>query len=203
MDTKASWEIWVTRLFSAGTVLALVYFVLFVDFSNHGRIWDKLAAHVPVLAKIIPPSAGSQATEVTKGGAGLEKVPIVQRTLITGEPAPAAAAPQPAAASAPETAAAAQPAAKRTPAPHLTSSLTGFDVRSAPSQTSASLDAAPVAQPAATDDPAAAGAAPAPTQAASRSTIAAKATYGAASRSEMMGQAAGPVYNLKGGSKKK
>ena len=202
MDTKASWETWVTRLFSAGTVLALVYFVLFVDFSNHGRIWDKLAAHVPALAKIIPPAAGSQATVVTKGGAGLDEVPIVERTLITAEQHPVSAAAQTSTGTAPAAAASAAPAgAKKSAAPHLTRSLTPLNIddnsqnriisvpAGQPGQETAQAQSAPAAPPAASEG-------------ASGGAIAAKSSYGAASRSEMMGQAAGPVYNLTGKRKK-
>jgi hypothetical protein len=186
---------------SAATVVALGYFVLFVDFTNHGRVWDMLAARVPVLARIIPSAAHDQSTVVTKSGPAAETA-YGSRTLITAEQAQAPAEQQPAAASA-ATAAPAQTAGKKMTPPHLTSSLSGFDVRSAPSQTSASLDAAPIAPQAAPAAPAAAGAAAAQPQDASGTVIAAKASYGAASRSEMMGQAAGPVYNLKGRSKKK
>ncbi|MCX5797481.1 MAG: hypothetical protein NTY77_18470 [Elusimicrobia bacterium] len=199
MDTNASWEVWATRGISAASIVMLGYFLLFVDFSGHGRVWDKVAARVPMLAKIIPPAAASSATVVVKGGAGIEQVPIVDRTLIASAPA----APQPAAAPSPATAAAAPAVAKKAPAPapHLTSSLTGFDAHSAPSQTSAGLaGSAAAAQDASAAAPAASAAAP---QSAPAPAIAAKASYGATSRSEMMGQAAGPVYNFKGGSKKR
>ncbi|MBI5240440.1 MAG: hypothetical protein HY926_08195 [Elusimicrobia bacterium] len=196
MDTKATWEDWATRLVSAATIAALGYFVLFVDFTNQGRIWDKLAAHVPVLARIIPPQASSPGTVIVKGGAGMEQVPLENRTLIAGEAAPQAAAPQ---APAQEPQAPAQAAAKA-PAPRLNTSLSGFDIHSSPSQTSARLDASAAAQPAA---PAQGASAASAAETEPRSAIAAKASYGAASRSEMMGQAAGPVYNLKGKSKKR
>jgi hypothetical protein len=162
-------------------------------------MWDKLAARVPALAKIIPPAAGPTATVVVKGGAGLEQAPMENRTLVAAEPPAPQAAPAPAPA-APAAAAAAAPApVKAMPTPHLTSSLSGFDVHSAPGQTSAALDASAAASAA----PDVAPAADAAAQDASAPVIAAKASYGAASRSEMMGQAAGPVYNFKGRSKKR
>jgi|GEM_PF-6225143 len=196
MDTqeKASWEVWVVRLLNVGTVAALGYFVLFVDFSNHGRIWDMLAARVPVLARIIPLSSHGAATVVTKSGPAAEN-PKINRTLIVNEQAPAVAASQhPTAESVP--APAKTTAAKGIPTPHLTSSLSPYNIHDNSQNTILSVPAAPAAQQ--PDQTAEAAPAPAPAQNTSAPVIAAKASYGAASRTEIMGQAAGPVYNLKG-----
>jgi hypothetical protein len=204
MDTqkKVSWEVWATRLVSAASILALAYFLLFVDFSNHGSMWDKLVARVPVLAKIIPPASQDSTTMVVKGGAGMDKAASADRTLIVSEPAPEQTAPPPAAApvAAPAVAAApAQTAAKPSLVPHLTTSLSPVDIgdnnvrKTIPGfQPMGEQQAAPAAV-AASSATAAAQSQNAPDPA-----IAAKANYGSASRSEIMGQAAGPVYNLTG-----
>ena len=202
MDTeeKASWEVWATRLVSAGTVACLVYFVLFVDFSNHGRIWDKLAARVPALAKIIPAQSPDSGSRFTKSGPTTEDS-IADRTLIVPDHSPAPAKKASAAAPVIATTSSPQAAQKQSSPPHLTSSLTPYNIDdnsqntiiNGPAARAKSTPQAIQAQAAPT------ATAPAQTQSSAPTAVASsKASYGAASRSEMMGQAAGPVYNLTG-----
>jgi hypothetical protein len=200
MDTKASWEDWATRFVSAASIIALGYFVLFVDFTSQGRFWDKLAARVPALAKLIPPAAGSQATQVVKTMPDAEG--YVDRTLIVGERAPEQAPAEAPPAAVPAQAQAQTQDVKKMAAPRLTSSLTPFNINDNSQNRVISVPVGTAAETAQTQA-APAAAAPAAQETAAPRTIAAKASYGAASRSEMMGQAAGPVYNLKGKSKKK
>jgi hypothetical protein len=188
---------------SAASIIALGYFVLFVDFTSQGRFWDKLAARVPALAKIIPPAAGSQATTVVKTMPEAEG--YADRTLIVGEQASeeSPAATMPAAVPVPAAAQAQAQDVKKMAAPRLTSSLTPFNINDNSRNRVISVPTTQAAADAAQTQAAPAAAAPAPEATAAPRAIAAKASYGAASRSEMMGQAAGPVYNLKGKSKKK
>jgi hypothetical protein len=179
------------------SVLALVYFALFVDFTNHGCIWDRLSARVPALAKFAPHTAPQDSTtSVIKGGAAQDEAASADRTLIVAEQAPAPSAkPQSPARSPVAAAAPAQAAARPAPTPHLTSSLTPFNIID---DSQSNVIMAPAAQPGAQAAAAQNAAAPASAQSAAAPAVAAKTSYGAASRSEMMGQAAGPVYNLTG-----
>jgi len=197
---KAPWEVWASRLVNAVSIAALGYFVLFVDFSNHGRIWDKLAARIPVLAKIIPLASRDSNTQITKNGPAAEDS-NVDRTLIVTEQAPAQASQPPAV----EPIAAATPAQtskKSSPTPHLTSSLPSYNIHDNSQNTIISVPTSATQQ---TTQAAAAPSAttPTPSQNVSAPAIAAKASYGTAGRSDIMGQAAGPVYNLTGKGKKK
>ena len=205
METKATWEDWATRLVSAATIAALGYFVLFVDFTSQGRIWDKLAARVPVLARIVPPLSAAPGTVVVKTMPASED--FGDRTLVMGEQAPQEAPEQAQPASVPAAAQAPAAAAeKKMFAPRLTTSLSQVNINDNSRNRVISVPASQAPAAAAPDRTApAAGSAPsaAPAEGTASSQLAAKTSYGAASRSEMMGPGAGPVYNLKGKSRKK
>jgi len=189
------WEVWATRLLNVGTVVVLGYFVLFIDYSGHGRLWDKVAAYLPGMASTSRGLPAPQRVTLAAAENG------ASRSLIAAEKA----APEPARAPspppiAPEEAAPTQAA----PVPHLTSTLRTISTYDANARTSASAGSSfsgssyQQAAPAASPMPMAgstSGAAPA-------RKLAAQASYGAASRTEVMGQAAGPVYNFTGNKKR-
>jgi len=202
-ETADTLELWGTRLLNAGTVVVLAYFVLFINFSGQGRLWDKVVA-------FMPPSVSRGLGLAAPQKVAAAEAPRVTRTLIMteqspGSPAPLAetaiAAPAVAVAVAAAAPAPAQEDAQRAvPTPHLTSSLSTFDLHSPGTRTSASLASAPAVQSAAApvEAPAAQLAGIPAAETVTEADAKSKTSYGSVSRGDMMGRAAGPVYNLKG-----
>jgi hypothetical protein len=127
----------------------------------------------------------------------MEDSPSADRTLIVAEKAAAPASRAQAAAPL-VTAVPAQTARRQTPAPHLTSSLTPFNILDNSQSTRVMVPASAGQGAQQSAQAAAAPSAAAQSQSAAAPVVAARSSYGATSRSEMMGQAAGPVYNLTG-----
>lgn len=186
---KANPTAWVILLICCA-VISLIF--LGLQFGGRGS-----QQPAPVAVDAVPQSAPAEpAAQTAPGPAGQEQ----ERMLVTA-PEPSAPAPAPAAAPAVRPA---QAAARQSPAPaaaawkpakHLkvTRHLWG-----APSRTAAVLPAQVNSRPA---EPAAREApedAQQPQAGAAATAPVASARYGVTTREQIMGQAAGPVYNLKG-----
>ncbi|MDD5657231.1 MAG: hypothetical protein PHF00_08250 [Elusimicrobia bacterium] len=190
-ENEPWWETWAGRVLSAATAGALLAFILFYDMPGRGRLWDSLIALMPFASASYghnhpaPRKVGLMVKEATQD----RTMVVLPDKLTAAEPS---AEPQPAEPRAP-----AEPAAVRTPVPHLNTQLRTFSTYEERNRTSA-VYVAPAQTPApdsSEPQPAAAPGAPA--------NVAARAGYGAASRNEVMGRAAGPVYNIKGKAKRR
>lgn len=168
--------------------------ILFTDFSGQGRLWDTLQARL----------SGEQAFEKAPN-VGVVKTQVAEeagnRMLVVNS-----AEPETPLAEAPKAAAAIPAPRKKEWKKGLEGSLNFFDPRSpATSRTSASAQAVnniPAAPAAPSYEPAAAAAAPARSNkvaaGAAQASRASYVHYGGATRSDIMGGGAGPVYNIMG-----
>ncbi len=165
--------------------------VLFTNFSGQGRLWDRIAGNN---ADAAPPAAAN-VVRVTAPSAAGDRMMVV--------PPPETAAAPTAAVPAPAKVAAVSPA----PAPqkpnwikHLTGSLPSYSI-TGPATQHSSAQASAVNAPAASATPAAAAAEPSQPEVAAAVHAVARPSYvnyGAATRSDIMSSASGPVYNFTG-----
>lgn len=190
----------VVKVINAVVFAVVVGSLLFVDFTGRGRLWDTIRgvqkAEVATLAA--PDKANVQQAE------GGDRFMVAQQEEPAAEQAPEAQPAQPAQPTASELAAQVPDisGSKARSPRRLSTSLSGLNdpSRQASQQTSASIDGSAYRQQA----PAAAQEAPTgaaytaemPTDEQAAKAIAAR--YARTARADMMGRAAGPVYNLKG-----
>lgn len=189
----------VVKVINAVVFAVVVGSLLFVDFTGRGRLWDTIrGVQKAEVALQAPEKANVQQAE------GGDRFMVTQQEEPAAEQAPAAQPAQPAQPTASELAAQVPDISgtkARSPR-RLTTSLSGLNdpSRQASMQTSASIDGSTYRQQA----PAAAQEAPTgsaytaemPTDEQAAKAIAAR--YARTARADMMGRAAGPVYNLKG-----
>jgi hypothetical protein len=195
MDSNQApaWEVWATRLINFATVAVLAYFILFIDFSNRGRLWDKVAAFIPGVT-----SQGSTMS-MPKRVLAAPQESDVDRTMVLVDHVKSPAADQQAvAAKVSPSAPSGSTGPKAMMTPHLTSSLPPVSIHTEQADIMVSAPGAAASnapqQTAASKAAAASPAVSAPATADATQAI----SYGTASRGEVMGRAAGPVYNLKG-----
>ena len=184
-----AWETWMMRIINAAALLLLTYLALNVDFSGRGSLWDKLKGGAP------PASADSRPLFTAHPPAAVDAPQKEPDRILAFETAPSPAEPSLRKSAAPQKPSLPQAPARETPVPHLTSTLPPFKIYEGNQHTSANLSETTAPQPMPSQPqtrPGASAAAPSKS-----SPVAATPRYGASSRSEVMGKAAGPVYNLK------
>ncbi len=187
-EQASLWEVWGTRIISALSTTAILYCALTFELPGGGRLLDKLSAYIPrsaAPAGLSMQAPSKAAMTQTTSAPNLTPALAEKTEPVQALPAPAKAAPT-------ETVAA-------TPTPHLTTTLRTVPIHDDNSQTSASVSVdAPMAAPAADQAPSQSPTAASPLQVnAASQPRPITVSYGNASRSEIMGKAAGPVYNLK------